>query len=78
MLSGKQQSVDMPTIELLDVDWDDRDNARVVRSIPAPSIGDAVMLAKSLLDDVTRTPPNAYQVKDETGQVVARSWARSL
>ena len=68
----------MPTIELLDIDWYDRENARVVRSIPASSIGDAVMLAKSLLDEVTRAPPNAYQVRDENGDVVARSWDRSF
>jgi hypothetical protein len=68
----------MPTIELLDIDWRDRENARVVRRIPAPSVGDAVILAKSLLDDITRAPPNAYQVRDEIGEVVARSWDRSL
>jgi hypothetical protein len=66
----------MPTIELLDLDWHDRGNARVMRRIPAPSIGEAVMLAKSLLDEITRAPPNAYQVRDEAGQVVARSWER--
>jgi hypothetical protein len=66
----------MPTIELLDLDWHDRGNARVMRRIPAPSIGEGVMLAKSLLDEITRAPANAYQVRDEAGQVVARSWER--
>jgi hypothetical protein len=70
----------MFTIEMLDLDWDDRENPDVVHTIPAPTsfLGEANMIAKSALDDTRRTPPNAYRIRDEAGDVVLRSWVRAL
>jgi hypothetical protein len=68
------------TIEMLMIDWDDRDNPSVVQRIPsyAPGLGEAVMFAKSILDDARRAPPNAYWIRDDDGKIVLRSWERSL
>jgi hypothetical protein len=43
----------MFTIELLMVDWDDRDNPAVVGRVPsqATRLGDANMIAQSILGD---------------------------
>jgi len=70
----------MFTVELLKVDWDHRDSPSVVGRIPSHSgrLGDANMIAKSLLDDTTQPSPNAYQIRDDAGDVVLRSWERSI
>jgi hypothetical protein len=67
------------TIELLDVDWDDRDNPSVLERVPlhVTRLGDAFMVAKSMLDDVKHPPPNAFQIRDEAGALVMRSWERT-
>jgi hypothetical protein len=67
-------------IELLAVDWDDRDHPSVIQSIPsfARRLGDANMVARSLLEDAKRASPNAYRIKDEDGNIVLRSWERVL
>jgi hypothetical protein len=67
------------TIELLSVDWDDRDNPTAVHRVPshAARLADAFMVAKSLFEDGKHSA-NAYCIKDDDGKVVVRSWERSL
>ena len=70
----------MFTIELLSMDWDDRENPSVVHRIPshAPRLADAVMVAKSLFEEAQQPSVNASWIKDDDGNVLVRSWDRSL
>jgi hypothetical protein len=69
----------MFTIEMLAVDWDDREHPTVIHRIPSEgTLGDANMIAKSLLDDAKRGGLNGYQILDEHGEIAARSWERTL
>ena len=67
----------MFTIEMVDLDWDDRDRPKVVRSVdsPGPLVGDAVAAAKSLLDR-ERIAYNAFQIRDIHGRIVFQSWQK--
>jgi hypothetical protein len=70
----------MFTIELLMVDWDDRDNPAVVGCVPsqATRLGDVNMVAQAILADTVLSPPNAYQIKDNDGTIVLKSWEISI
>jgi hypothetical protein len=71
----------MFTIELLAMNWLDREHAKVVQRVPsvAKHLDDANMVAKSLLDHAKKgDAPNAYRILDESGVVVLRSWERAL
>jgi hypothetical protein len=70
----------MFTIEMLMIDWDDRDAPEIVERIPfhAGRLGDAFMVAKALLDDAPHAGPNAFRIRDGEGEVVLRSWERRL
>ena len=69
----------MFTIEMLAVDWSDRENPEVLHRIPSHGrLGDAFVVAKSLLDDAKFDGPNGYQILDEDGTIVARSWERKI
>jgi len=71
----------MFTIELLAIDWLNREHATVVERVPsvAKYLGDANMVAKSLLDHAKKGgASNAYRILDENGVVVLRSWERAL
>ncbi len=67
----------MFTIEMVDLDWDDRDRPKVVRTVdsPGPLVGNAVATATALLDR-ERIAYNAFQIRDAHGRVVFRSWQK--
>ncbi len=70
----------MFVIELLTVDWSDRDHPAVVQRVPshAARLGDAFTVAKALLDDGKHDSVNAFRIRDGDGNVVVRSWERTL
>ena len=70
----------MFTIEMLAINWVDREHTRVVQRVPSQAkyLSDANMVAKSLLDQAKGGAPNAYRILDENGVVVLRSWERAL
>ena len=70
----------MFTIELLAINWDDRDNPAVVHRLPshAERLGDAFTVAKALFEDGAHPAANACWIKDDEGTVVVRSWERTI
>jgi hypothetical protein len=68
------------TVEMLSIDWDHRDNPKVVQRVPlqVPRLGDANRIARWILDNIESPPPNAYCIRDEGGNVVLRSWGKDV
>ena len=80
MLRAKHRGRPMFTVEMLNIDWDDRDNPQVVQRIPlqVPRLGEATMIARWILDNIKSPPPNAYRIKDEGGKIVLHSWGKDV
>jgi hypothetical protein len=70
----------MFTIEMLNVEWDDRDNPDILQRMTCHTkrLGDANIVARSLLDGAEPNGPNAFRILDGNGSVVVRSWERKL